>query len=121
MVWSRIAPERPPSTTATMCRSAVRLVVILVCGPAIVEHTRLEIRVVAREAVLDRAGKDREVARRRHLFGIGQPRWIPIDRPTHPEFPGPAGHHLREGLDGPGNVLRHDDGDVVCRLGYQRL
>ena len=106
MIWSRLPPERPPSTTATMCRSSVLALVIRLKPEArvkpvlipstpstrprsllwlrwrragIVEHAGLEVAVVAREAVLDRAGQDGEVAGGRDLLGIGQAGGVAVD------------------------------------------
>ena len=145
---SRWPPERPPSTTATMCRSSVLALVIRLKPEARVkpvlmpstpstrpssllwlrvaaageaERAGLEIAVVVREAVLDRAGEDRQVPGRRHLLRVGQARRVAVDRAAHAERAGLARHQLGEALDGAAEVLGHRDRDVVRRLGHQRL
>src|SRR3984885_16203251 len=55
-----------------------------------------EIPEIAWEALLERAPKDCEIARRRHLFVVGKSRRIAVDRVAHAELMRLACHKVGE-------------------------
>ena len=77
------------------------------------EGAGLEIFVVARKPVLDRAGEDGQVARRGDLVRIGQARGIGVVGPGHAQGLRLAGHHLGEFRLGASDVLADGASHVV--------
>ncbi|MBB3771127.1 hypothetical protein FHS55_001726 [Angulomicrobium tetraedrale] len=88
---------------------------------AIDEAAGGEIRVIAREALLDGAAESGEVARRRHLLRIGQAIRILEGGARHAERAGAQRHLPREAGGIAGNVLGDDHGDVIGRARDQCL
>ncbi len=101
--------------------AAEQVIVVADRLAVIVERRCREVAVVAREAILDGAAERRLIARRRHLFVVGQARGVAIGRPAHAERARLAGHQLGEivfiAADGFGD---HDRG-VVGRARHQSL
>ena len=89
--------------------------------PAIVEHAGIEVRVVFRKAVLDRAAEDRQVASGRDLLGVGQAGGVAIDGPDMPSWRALRVIVLGEVILGACEVLGDDDRDIVGGLRDQRL
>src|SRR3954470_34627 len=98
-----------------------QLVVIAVALAGVVENSRLEIRIIAREAVLDRAGENREIARRGDLLWIRQARRIAVDGAAHSERARFLRHMLRESLFGTCKIFSDGSSDIVGGFGHQRF
>ena len=79
-----------------------------------------EVGELAREAILDRAAENRQIAGGRHLLRIGQARGVAEHRARHAQRLGLAGHQAREILLIARNRLCDRNRDVIGRLCNER-